>query len=252
MHQLNWFIAGIGALAGAVVLAVLVHPFVGSGQRCEGIGFGCTPERDADTLLVVAVYAVAAVGTLLVARRRARRRRPWRWVLAAGIAITMLATAAAFASQLPRHPISTGPLGAARERWERVLADGRAAAPPGTPLGDALRGLEPRGPLTCRDAYGRPTGARELHWSNRGAVDAYAGSTDGSGAATAAALGRWADRLRRRGVEVIVSDPTADPASDRRLSAGAYSPAAGGFLYVRASFYIAELEITASTGCHRD
>jgi len=32
---------------------------VGSGERCEGIGFGCAPERDLDTLLVVAVYAAA-------------------------------------------------------------------------------------------------------------------------------------------------------------------------------------------------
>jgi hypothetical protein len=244
-------IAAACVLAGAAILAVLVHPHVGSGLRCEGIGFGCTPERDADTLLVVAVFAAAALATLLIAWRRDRRRRPWRRVLAAGFAITLLATAAAFASQLPRHPISPGPLDAARERWDRVLADGRAAAPRGTPLGDALRGLEPLGPLTCRDAYGRATGAREVRWSNRGAVDAYAGSTDGSGAVTAAALGRWADRLRRRGVEAVVIDPSGDPASDRRLRIGAYGPAAGGFLYVRASFYIAELEITASTGCHR-
>lgn len=49
-------------------------------------------------------------------------------------------------------------MGAAGDHWELVLADGRAVASPGTPLGDALRGLVRRGPVICRDAYGRSTG----------------------------------------------------------------------------------------------
>ena len=110
--------------------------------------------------------------------------------------------------------------------------------------------LQASGPLPCRDAYGRSTGARQLRWSSRG-ESAYVGTPDGSGAITAAALGRWADRLRRRGERVTLSDPGGDPASDRRLLAGDYGIAAGGVLYVRASSYISELEITASTGCHR-
>jgi hypothetical protein len=235
----------VAALAGAVVVAVAVYPYVGSGDDCEGIGFGCTPERETDTALVVAVYAVAVFAALLVAWRRQRRGRPWRRALAAGIAVTLLATAAAAWSQRPHYRFSPGPLGSARERWERVLADGRAVAPPGTPLGDALRGLERRGPLACRDAYGRSTGASQLHWSSKGG---YAGSPT----TTAAALGRWADRLRRRGEQVLVVDPGGDPASDRRLRVGGYGTAAGGVLYVRASFYIGELEITAATGCHRE
>jgi hypothetical protein len=133
-----------------------------------------------------------------------------------------------------------------------VLADGRAVVSPGTPLGDALRGLKRRGPLVCRDAYGRSTGTREFRWSNRGATNAYAGSSDSSGALTAAALGRWADRLRGRGVGVNVSDPGGDPASDRRLEVRSSGPGAGGSLAVRASFYISALEITMATGCHRD
>jgi len=147
-------------LAGAVLLGLLVHPFVGSGRTCDGIGFGCTPERDTDTLLIVVVYTVAALVTLVVAWRRSRRGRRWRTALVAGIAITMLATGAAAWSQLPRYPTSPGPLSAAGERWERVLADGRAVASPGTPLGDTLRDLERRRPLICRDAYGRSTGTR--------------------------------------------------------------------------------------------
>jgi hypothetical protein len=240
-----WFIATMSVLAGAVALGVVVHPFVGSGQRCEGIGFGCTPERDLDTLFVVAVYATASLGTLLVLRRRARRGRPWSRALAAGIAITVLATAAAVWSQLPRYQFSPGPLNAARDRWELVLADGRAAAPAGTQLGDVLRSLPPRGPRTCRDAYGRSTGARAFQWSHRGASGAYTGST-------AAALQRWADRLRRRGEVVTLTDPGGDPTSDRRLRVGRFGTAANGVLYVRASFYMGELEITATTGCHED
>jgi hypothetical protein len=166
--------------------------------------------------------------------------------------IVIVATAAAVWSQLPRHPVSPGSLGASRSRWERVLAEGRAAAPGGTPLGVALRSLERRGPVPCRDAYGRSTGAREFRWWNRDESNAYAGFSDSSGAVTAAALGRWADRLRGRGMDVKVSDPGGDPASDRRLRVGRFGAAAGGVLDVRASFYLAELEITVTTGCHRD
>jgi hypothetical protein len=248
----GWLIAGAAVLAGAVLLGMSVHPIVGSGRSCEGVGFGCSPERETDTLLVVAVYVAASVGTLLVAWRRVRHGGLWRTVLPAGVVIVVLATAAAVWSQLPRHPISAGSLGAARDRWERVLADGRTVAPGRTPLGVALRSLERRGPLTCRDAYGRSTGAREFRWSNRDESSAYAGSSDSSGAVTAAALGRWADRLRGRGMNVTLSDPGDDPASDRRLRVGRFGPAAGGVLNVRASFYAGELEITVTTGCHRD
>jgi hypothetical protein len=244
-------IAAAFVLVGAVLVGVFVHPLVGSGQRCEGIGFGCTPERDVDTMLVVGVFAAAWLGTVLVAWRRARRGRRWSVALAAGMAITVCATAAAAWSQLPRYRFSPGALSAARERWEQVLADGRAAAPGGTPLGDALRGLHRRGPVTCRDAYGRSTGAREFQWSSRGATGVYKGSSDRSGALTAAALQRWAERLRRRGEQVALSDPGGDPASDRRLQVGSFGTAANGVLYARASFYIPELEITVTTGCHR-
>ena len=250
MAQWRWFIAAASVPVGVVLLALLVHPFVGSGRTCEGVGFGCTPERATDTLLVVAVYAATAMATLALTWRRARRGRTSTAVLGAGIAVCVLATAATAWSQLPRHAVSPGPLSAARERWERVLADGLAVAAPGTALGNALRALQASGPLPCHDAYGRSTGARQLRWSSRG-ESAHAGTPDGSGAITAAALGRWADRLRRRGERVTLSDPGGDPSSDRRLLVGDYGIATGGVLYVRASSYISELEITASTGCHR-
>jgi hypothetical protein len=51
---------------------------------------------------------------------------------------------------------------------------------------------------------------------------------------------------------VTLSDPGGDPASDGRLQVGRCGAAANGVLYVRASFHIAELEVTATTGCHRD
>ena len=102
-------IAGASVLAGAVLLGVLVHPFVGSGRACEGIGFGCTPERDTDTLLIVAVFTVSALLTVIVAWRQSHRGRSWRTALVAGIAITMLATGAAVWSQLPRYPSSPAP-----------------------------------------------------------------------------------------------------------------------------------------------
>jgi hypothetical protein len=229
-----------------------VHPHVGSGRACEGIGFGCTPERDTDTLLIVLVYSAAALLSLAVAWRRFRRERSWRMALGIGVAITLLSTALVVWSQLPRYPSAPGPLSSAGSHWEGVLADGRAVASPGTPLGDALRGLTRRGPVICRDAYGRSTGTREFRWSNSGATNAYAGSSDSSGALTAAALGRWADRLRGRGIGVEVSDPSGDPTSDRRLQVRGAGAAGGGALAVRASFYISELEITMATGCHRD
>jgi MFS family permease len=251
MARSGWLVAVASAVSGAILLGLLVHPVVGSGRTCEGIGFGCTPERDLDTLLIVAVYVVAVVGTLLVAWWCSRRGRGWRKALMAGIVITVVMTAATAWSQLPRYRVAPGSLSASSDGWERVFADGEAVAPPGTPLGDALRRLDRRGPLTCRDAYGRSTGAHELRWANRDPGDAYLGKSDRSGAATAAALGAWAERLRARGIAVNLDDPSGDPSSDRRLQAGGSGPTGGGVLTVRASWYISELEITATTGCHR-
>jgi MFS family permease len=251
MARSGWLVAVASAVSGAILLGLLVHPVVGSGRTCEGIGFGCTPERDLDTLLIVAVYVVAVVGTMLVAWWCSRRGRGWRNALIVGIVITVVMTAATAWSQLPHYRVAPGSLSASSDGWERVFADGEAVAPPGTPLGDALRGLDRRGPLTCRDAYGRSTGAHELRWSNLDPGDAYLGKSDRAGAATAAALGAWGERLRARGMPVTVDDPSGDPSSDRRLQAGGSGPTGGGVLTVRASWYISELEITATTGCHR-
>jgi hypothetical protein len=51
---------------------------------------------------------------------------------------------------------------------------------------------------------------------------------------------------------VTLSDPGGDPTFDRRLQVGRFGTAANGVLYVRASFFLGKLEITATTGCHRD
>jgi hypothetical protein len=231
MGRVGWSVAAASAVSGAVLLGLLVHPLVGSGQTCEGIGFGCTPERDLDTLLIVAVYAVAAVATLLVAWWCSRRGRGWRKILVTGIVVTVVTTAATAWSQLPRYSVSPGSPSASSEGWERVLADGEAVAPPGTPLGDALRGLDRRGPLSCRDAYGRSTGCTRVSLVEPEPWRCVHRKSDRSGHATATALG--------------------DPSSDRRLQASGLGPTSGGVLTVRASWYISELEITASTGCHR-
>lgn len=242
-----WLLAAAGAFAGAVALGVLVHPHVGSGRSCEGIGFGCTPERDTDTALIVTVYGAAALGTLAGTWWLQRAGGPWRAALAGGVAITMAGTALAVASQLPRYPASPGSLKAGRAHWERVLADGRAVASAGTPLGDALREIRRTGPVACLDAYGRPTGSHRFAWERRAPSAGYELS---NGAATADALRRWAERLRVRGVPVSIDDPGGDPAADRRLYIRG-SGVADGVLSVRASAYIPELEITVSTGCHR-
>jgi hypothetical protein len=237
-----------GAVAGAVVLGLLVHPHVGSGGSCEGIGFGCTPERDLDTALVVAVYGAIAFAAITIAWLRARSGRAWRMALAGGLALTVLATALTVRSQLPRYSVSPGPLSAALAHWERVLAEGRAVAPSGTPLGDALRDIRRTGPVTCRDGYGRSTGSRRLEWASQGPHGAYGVA---SGGRTANALERWAERVRSRGVAVEIDDPGGDPSSDRRLRIYGSDADDTGVLSVRASAYISELEITASTGCHR-
>jgi hypothetical protein len=137
--------------------------------------------------------------------------------------------------------------------------------PAPAPFGPSFRAIRPlpdrsvrrasggrRGPLDCRDAYGRSTGARRFSWSNQGRTDAYAGTSNSSGAVTAAALDRWADRLRRRGVAASLFDPGGEAASDRRFQVGSFGAGADGVLSVRASFYASALEITATTGCHRD
>jgi hypothetical protein len=234
-----------------VLLGSLAYPVVGSGERCQGIGFGCTPERELYTLLVIAVYTIGAVATLVIAWKRDRRGLGFARALSVGTAITLAATGAAMWSQLPRYTVSPGSLSHARERWERVLADGRAVAPAGTALGNALRDLVVDGPRMCRDAYDRATGARTYRWSSPEGRNPYLGSGASTGAVTAAALDRWSTRLRSRGLNATVTDPGSDPASDRRLHVGPNGGAGGGNMYVRASFYISELEITAATGCHR-
>jgi hypothetical protein len=50
MGRLGWSVAAASAVLGAILLGLLVHTVVGSGRTCEGIGFGCTPERELDTL----------------------------------------------------------------------------------------------------------------------------------------------------------------------------------------------------------
>lgn len=245
-----WLIAAAGAACGAVALGFLVHPYVGSGFTCEGIGWGCTPERLSDSALVSIVFGFAALASLAAAYWRRRRGGDWRRALRAGAAVTIAATAVTIWSQLPRHPTSPGPLDAARVRMERILADGMAVAPRGTPLGDALSELPRRGPVACRDAYGRDTGARAYVWRQPRERLRPAIASGPAGAVTAAALGSWAARLRARGVEATITDPGGDPTSDRRLAVGRLGPAGGGMVRVRSSFYIPELEVTASTGCH--
>ena len=242
MTRRRLWIALAGAAAVAVLLAVAIRPHLGSGTRCEGIGFGCDLERDTDTLLVLAVYSGCALLALLCARRLARRRIAPRGVLIAGLAVTVLATGATAWSQLPRHPLAPGPLGPAAGWWERAFEDGRAAAPAGTELGDALRRLRRSGPATCRDEYERDTGGRELRWSATGRSDPE----------SARLVAAWAERLRRRGIVAAIADPSTDPDADRRLQVDGAGPGAGGRMYVRASTYISQLEITASTGCHGD
>jgi hypothetical protein len=122
-----------------------------------------------------------------------------------------------------------------------------AALPGQEAVAGVIRGRAGTGPVACLDGYGRPTGSHRVEWEHRGPSTGYGLS---SGAAPAAALGRWAERLRVRGVPVSVEDPGRDPAADRRLRIRD-SGAADGVLSVRASAYIPEFEITASTGCHR-
>lgn len=242
MTRRSLWIAVACAFAGGVLLAVSVHPFVGSGNTCEGIGFGCTPERDTDTLLVVTAYAVGALLTLLIARLLARRGSSTRRALIAGLVVTTLVTGATAWSQLPRHPGAPGPLGPAVDRWEQAFAEGRSAAPAGTRLGDALRGLRRRGPLECRDSYERSTGAHELRWSARATNDP----------ATAQLVTDWAERLDRRAEFAVLLDPNGNSSSDRGMRVQGSGPAAGGSLTVNGSTYLAQPEIEATTGCHRD
>jgi hypothetical protein len=250
MRRRLWLIAAAGAVCGALALGFLVYPYVGSGSTCEGIGWGCTPERLSDSALVAIVFGFGALASLAIGRRRERRGGDWRRALRAGAVVTIAATAATVWSQLPRHPTSPGPLDPARVRMERILADGMAVAPRGTPLGDALHDLPRRGPEPCRDAYGRNTGARAYSWQTPRERLRPAAASGLVGAVTAAALGSWAARLRARGIEAAIDDPGGDPASDRRLVVGRFGPAGGGVLRVRSSFSMPELEITAGTGCH--
>jgi hypothetical protein len=91
MPNTRWLAVCACACGGAVLLGSLAYPVVGSGERCQGIGFGCTPERELYTLLVIAVYTIGAVATLVIAWKRDRRGLGFARALSVGTAITLAA-----------------------------------------------------------------------------------------------------------------------------------------------------------------
>lgn len=247
MRRRWWLVAAVGAACGAVAAATIAYPYVGSGLYCEGLGRGCTPERLTDSALVAIVFGSAALATLAVAWWHDRRGRDWRTTLRIGAAATLVATGATVWSQLPRHPTAPGSLSDARERMDLILADGKAVAPQGTPLGDLLRELPLRGPEECSDAYGRPTGAQAMRWERFGQPVAL---SELHGTLTAAELNAWAERVRARGVEATVIEGSGDAISDRQLAIGTPGAPGGGSVRVRSSIHFAQLEVVAATGCH--
>ena len=231
----------VAGFVGSVPLAPFAHGRVGSGTLCEGVGFGCVPERFFDTALVLLVYSAGVAATAWLCARRARRTA---WALVAGLACTLAATGTAIAVQAPDHRYARGDLQSGLREWENVFDAGRRAAGSKTPLARALAALKRTGPEPCTDAYGRDTGAARYRWS-------YPASPyhDPGNATTGPAMAAWA-RLLRAG-RLTPQLEQRDP-EDVRLKLGYFdAPANGGVLAVRASHYIPELEISASTGCHR-
>lgn len=243
VRPLPLFVAAAGV--AAVLLAVFVYPHVGSGTQCEGIGFGCSPERELDTAFVLFVYVV---GILTTASWSARGGRVQAATLAVGFVCTLALTGAAFAVQRPDYDYARGDLEAGVERWESVIDAGRRAARPGTPLARALASLHRTGPEPCRDAYGRATGGARYRWSSPTTPH-----DEPVAATTAPALTAWARELRLQRLPAVLERSSsylnlgyADPPAR-----GVPRAANGAVLSVSAYQGRPGLEITASTGCHR-
>lgn len=224
---------------GAVPLAIAGYARLGSGTACDGIGFGCTPERAFDTALVLVIYIVGVAATTWLATRRSSA-----WAVAMALIGTLGATGTAIAIQLPDYEYARGDLQHGLRQWESVIDVGRRSAGARTPLSHALAAMKRTGPEPCRDAYGRETGAWRYRWT-------YPASRyhDPANGTTAPALATWVRELRSRRVPATHEQVSPE---DSRLSLGyGGARANGGTLYVRASHYIPELEISVSTGCHR-
>ena len=222
----------IGGGIVAIPIAAGVHEVVGSGHGCEGIGFGCTPERMMDTALVLLVYAVGLAVASIVALRAGSER-----VLGVGVVLTLLATGIVTWAQRPQSRHAEGPLDEGLARWQRVVDAGRAEAPPGSDLAAVLGRLQRTGPTPCEDGYGRETGAFRYAWQASGPV--YSRQSD--------AVQRWGARLEEQGLRPLVE---LEGGADSLTLGYTTRPANGATLSVRVRAYAGKLDIAASTGCH--
>jgi hypothetical protein len=234
----------VATVAGVVGLPFMVHDRIGSGTRCEGIGFGCTPEREIDTLLVTAVYAGSILLLAVVVCVVALSGRRTTTLLAGGVVVVALLTALTFGSQLPRYHTSTQPLATAVTEAELVLSSGHAPAT-GTPLATVLDGVRQAPPQRCLDAYERATGGWQVTWSYQG--NPYRGVPEAE-ARTASALREWVDALRSQQESPVLSDDRAGGVT------GLYLPTRrpdAGSLYLDARYYMGQVTLKLDTGCHR-
>ena len=159
---------------------------------CEGLGFGCSPERAVAGAAGSLLYlAVLGLGGLAARKLRAPRRR-----LAAALAAAGLAALAAAAPVVEsRWPYWTAASLEEGTREVASLAAGLRAAADAGPVREALARPASRR-LACLDNRGRDTGTASV------VQEAAA-----PGVLAAAEAGRLADELRRRGYAVSASGP---------------------------------------------
>ncbi len=131
---------------------------LGSGHRCNGIGFGCDLESQFDTALVAGAYLLALVSGALAVKLSALNGKRRLTAALLGVGLAMGVGAVAWWSQLPRYEVAEEPVDRAVAELDRFLDGAAAVAPPGD-FTAAAAALPRTDPVACSDAMDRPTGA---------------------------------------------------------------------------------------------
>lgn len=179
-----WWPLWVVAVVGVYPISRFGPRYLGSGDTCYGIGWGCDIEPLFDTAAVLLVYVVVlVVGFVASSRIRRRRRVPWLPPTVVGIAAA--AAAVAWTAQLPNYDTRPEPVSVAVNELSAVLA----AAPSDGDLAHAVDALRRTPPEPCIDKMERRTGGWRVSW--RGETETADRDTSD--------LRAFADALERRG-----------------------------------------------------
>ena len=178
---------GAGAV-GIVVISRFGSDRLGDPDRCEGLGFGCSPSTLEGVIRLSLLLGVLLLGAAVVARLVKRRRLV---VLAGGAAMAAVATSLAWSATAITYPTPGLTEAEGRQRVESILRALREAAGPGDParvpvsgsalaeaarvaqaptLADVLAGVAATGPERCLDRSDNDSGSVQFMYTRKANV----------------------------------------------------------------------------------